>query len=139
MLRQLSFLINLLCIVLVSVWLLSPAHADRLKDMASIEGVRSNQLIGYGLVVGLDGTGDKTPFTSQTFRNLMNQFGITIPPGVDPKAKNIAAVAVHADLPAFAKPGQRIDVTVSSLGDSKSLRGGSLLMTPLKGADGRIY
>ena len=76
MLRQLSFLINLLCIVLVSVWLLSPAHADRLKDMASIEGVRSNQLIGYGLVVGLDGTGDKTPFTSQTFRNLMNQFGI---------------------------------------------------------------
>ena len=115
------------------------ANADRLKDLASIQGVRSNQLVGYGLVVGLDGTGDKTPFTSQTFRNLMNKFGITIPQGVDPKSKNIAAVAVHADLPPFAKPGQKIDITVSSLGDSSSLRGGSLLMTPLKGADGRIY
>lgn len=115
------------------------AHADRLKDLASIEGVRSNQLVGYGLVVGLDGTGDKTPFTSQTFRNLMNKFGVTIPNGVDPKSKNVAAVAVHAELPAFAKPGQKIDITVSSLGDSSSLRGGSLLMTPLKGADGRIY
>ena len=113
--------------------------ADRIKDIADIAGVRNNQLIGYGLVVGLEGTGDKTPFTSQTFRNLMNQFGITIPPGVNPKAKNVAAVAVHAELPPFAKPGQRIDITVSSLGDSKSLRGGSLLMTPLKGADGKIY
>ncbi|KZY63139.1 flagellar biosynthesis protein FlgI [Oleiphilus sp. HI0071] len=139
MLRRFSFLISAIALVVLSVWLISPAHADRLKDIAGIEGVRSNQLIGYGLVVGLDGTGDKTPFTSQTFRNLMNQFGITIPPGVDPKSKNIAAVAVHADLPAFAKPGQKIDITVSSLGDSKSLRGGSLLMTPLKGADGRIY
>jgi flagellar P-ring protein precursor FlgI len=116
-----------------------PALADRLKDIATIQGVRTNQLVGYGLIVGLDGTGDKTPFTSQTFRNLMDKFGITIPNGVDPKSKNVAAVAVHAELPAFAKPGQRIDITVSSLGDSKSLRGGSLLMTPLKGADGRIY
>lgn len=115
------------------------AMADRLKDLASLEGVRSNQLVGYGLVVGLDGTGDKTPFTSQTFRNLMDKFGITIPAGVDPKAKNVAAVAVHAELPAFARPGQRIDITASSLGDSKSLRGGSLIMTPLKGADGQIY
>jgi len=114
-------------------------QADRLKDIASIQGVRSNQLVGYGLVVGLDGTGDNTPFTSQTFRNLMNKFGITIPSGVDPKARNVAAVAVHAELPAFAKPGQKIDVTVSSLGDAGSLRGGSLIMTPLKGADGRIY
>lgn len=128
------------CAALFAVMLmLDSAQADRLKDLASIQGVRSNQLVGYGLVVGLDGTGDKTPFTSQTFRNLMNKFGITIPDGVDPKSKNVAAVAVHAELPAFAKPGQKIDITVSSLGDSKSLRGGSLLMTPLKGADGRIY
>lgn len=115
------------------------AVADRLKDLASVQGVRSNQLVGYGLVVGLSGTGDNTPFTSQTFRNLMNKFGITIPNGVDPKAKNVAAVSIHADLPPFAKPGQVIDITVSSLGDSKSLRGGSLLMAPLKGADGQIY
>jgi len=113
--------------------------ADRLKDIARVEGVRSNPLIGYGLIVGLSGTGDKTPFTNQTFRNLMNKFGITIPNGVDPKAKNVAAVSVHAELPAFAKPGQKIDITVSSLGNSKSLRGGTLIMTPLKGVDGRIY
>lgn len=113
--------------------------ADRLKDIASVQGVRSNQLVGYGLVVGLSGTGDNTPFTSQTFRNLMNKFGITIPNGVDPKSKNVAAVSIHAELPPFAKPGQKIDITASSLGDSKSLRGGSLLMTPLKGADGRVY
>lgn len=130
--------------ILLAAQLLLPggtpeASADRLKDIATIQGVRSNQLVGYGLVVGLDGTGDKTPFTSQTFRNLMNKFGITIPAGVDPKSKNVAAVAVHAELPPFAKPGQKMDITVSSLGDAKSLRGGSLLMTPLKGADGRIY
>lgn len=115
------------------------ASAERLKDIISVSGVRSNQLVGYGLVVGLDGTGDKTSFTSQTFRNLLNNFGVAIPPNVDPKSKNIAAVAIHADLPAFAKPGQNIDVTVSALGDAKSLRGGSLLMSPLKGADGQIY
>ena len=113
--------------------------ADRLKDIANVQGVRSNQLVGYGLVVGLSGTGDNTPFTSQTFRNLMNKFGITIPNGIDPKSKNVAAVSIHAELPPFAKPGQKIDITASSLGDSKSLRGGSLLMTPLKGADGRVY
>lgn len=113
--------------------------ADRLKDIANVQGVRSNQLVGYGLVVGLGGTGDNTPFTSQTFRNLMTKFGITIPNGVDPKAKNVAAVSIHAELPPFAKPGQKIDITASSLGDSKSLRGGSLIMTPLKGADGRVY
>ena len=123
------------CLLLIN----SAAWADRLKDLASVQGVRSNQLVGYGLVVGLSGTGDNTPFTSQTFRNLMNKFGIAIPSGVDPKAKNVAAVSIHADLPAFAKPGQTIDITVSSLGDSKSLRGGSLLMAPLKGADGQIY
>ncbi len=122
---------------------LSPtAHADRVKDLASVAGVRSNQLVGYGLVVGLDGSGDQTsqaPFTVQSLQNLLTQFGITLPPGANPQLKNVAAVAVHADLPAFAKPGQTIDVTVSSIANAKSLRGGSLLMTPLKGADGNIY
>lgn len=114
-------------------------QAERIKDLASIAGVRSNQLIGYGLVVGLDGTGDKTKFTGQSLRNLLVEMGINLPPGTDPKSKNVAAVSVHADLPPFVKPGQEIDITVSSLGDAKSLRGGSLLMTPLKGADGNIY
>ncbi len=118
------------------------AHAERLKDIASIQGVRSNQLIGYGLVVGLSGTGDQTtqtPFTIQTFNNMLAQFGIKVPPGGNVQLKNVAAVSIHADLPAFAKPGQTIDVTVSSIGNSKSLRGGSLLMTPLKGIDGNVY
>lgn len=122
-------------------WLVfaAPAYAERLKDIASIAGVRDNQLLGYGLVVGLDGSGDKTPFTAQTFKNMMARFGITMPDNIDPKAKNIAAVSVHATLPPFAKRGQRIDITVSSIGNAKSLRGGSLLMTGLKGADGNIY
>ncbi|BCX88643.1 flagellar P-ring protein precursor FlgI [Methylomarinovum tepidoasis] len=115
------------------------ARGERIKDLASIAGVRPNQLIGYGLVVGLNGTGDKTKFTGQTLRNMLARLGITLPPGVDPKSKNVAAVAVHAVLPPFAKPGQTLDVTVSSLGDAKSLRGGTLLMTPLKGIDGQIY
>lgn len=115
------------------------AQAERIKDITSIAGVRSNQLVGYGLVVGLNGSGDKAPFTTQTFRNMMAQFGITLPPGTDPKLKNVAAVSVTAELPAFAKPGQRIDVTVASLGNAKSLRGGSLLFTPLQGADGQVY
>ncbi len=115
------------------------AQADRIKDLAQVQGVRENQLVGYGLVVGLNGTGDKAPFTDQTFRNMMNKFGVTLPANVDPKLKNVAAVAVHAELPPFAKPGQTIDITVDSIGNAKSLRGGSLLMTPLKGADGKIY
>jgi len=115
------------------------AQAERIKDLASIAGVRSNQLVGYGLVVGLNGTGDKTKFTGQSLRNMLREMGVTLPPGTDPKSKNVAAVSIHTDLPAFAKPGQTIDVTISSLGDAKSLRGGSLLMTPLKGADGQIY
>jgi flagellar P-ring protein precursor FlgI len=127
-------------LICLGLLMISPfVMADRLKDISSVQGVRSNQLVGYGLVVGLSGTGDNTPFTSQTFRNLMNKFGITIPNGVDPKAKNVAAVSIHAELPPFAKPGQKIDITASSLGDAKSLRGGSLLMAPLKGADGQIY
>ncbi len=115
--------------------------ADRIKDLASVQGVRNNQLVGYGLVVGLDGTGDQTsqtPFTVQSVKNMLQQFGITIPPGVNPQLKNVAAVSIHADLPAFAKPGQTIDITVGSLGNAKSLRGGSLLMAPLKGADGQV-
>ncbi len=118
------------------------AQAERLKDIASIAGVRSNQLIGYGLVVGLDGSGDQTsqtPFTAQTFNNMLTQFGITVPPGTRIQTKNVAAVAIHADLPPFARPGQTIDITVSSLGNAKSLRGGSLLMSPLKGVDGQVY
>lgn len=117
----------------------APLHAERLKDIARVEGVRSNQIIGYGLVVGLDGTGDNSPFTDQTFRNMMNNFGVTLPPGINPKSKNVAAVTVHAQLPPFVKPGQTIDITVSSLGNAESLRGGSLLMTPMKGADGQVY
>lgn len=114
-------------------------QAERVKDLVSIAGVRSNQLLGYGLVVGLDGTGGKTAFSAQSLKNMLNRYGITLPANVNPKSKNIAAVSVHADLPAFSKLGQNIDVTVSSLGDAKSLRGGSLLMTPLKGADGKVY
>jgi flagellar P-ring protein precursor FlgI len=125
----------ILCLALSAL----PVQAERIKDITSIAGVRSNQLIGYGLVVGLDGTGDKAPFTTQTFTNMMNQFGITLPAGVDPKLKNVAAVSVTGELPPFAKPGQRIDVTVSSLGNAKSLRGGSLLFTALKGADNQVY
>ncbi|MBS1213399.1 MAG: flagellar P-ring protein [Proteobacteria bacterium] len=123
----------------------SAAQAERIKDVATVAGVRSNQLIGYGLVVGLSNTGDKTTrFTSQTLRNMMLQLGMTLgkdvpAAGIDLKSTTIAAVSVQAELPPFAKPGQMIDVTVAALGDSKSLRGGSLLMTPLKGADGQVY
>ncbi|MDH5231411.1 MAG: flagellar basal body P-ring protein FlgI [Gammaproteobacteria bacterium] len=120
----------------------SSAFADRIKDIASVGGVRDNQLIGYGLVVGLDGSGDQTqqtPFTVQSLKSMLAQFGITLPPNVSPQLKNVAAVSVHASLPAFAKPGQNIDVTVASIGNAKSLRGGSLLMTPLKAVDGNIY
>lgn len=132
-----------------TVWLIAalmaltaPAGAERIKDLAAIAGVRSNQLIGYGLVVGLDGTGDQTsqtPFTVQSLKSMLTRLGVTVPPNVNPQLKNAAAVMVSTDLPAFAKPGQTIDVTVSSLGNAKSLRGGTLLMTPLKGVDGQVY
>lgn len=118
------------------------AAAERIKDIAAVAGVRDNQLLGYGLVVGLDGTGDQTtqtPFTIQSIRNMLNQLGIVVPDNVNPQLKNVAAVMVHANLPPFAKPGSTIDVTVSSMGNAKSLRGGALIMTPLKGADGSIY
>ena len=132
-----TFLIALCALLMSAV-----AQAERLKDLASIQGVRSNQLIGYGLVVGLNGSGDQTtqtPFTVQTFNNMMAQFGIRVPQGGNVQLKNVAAVSVHADLPPFAKPGQTIDITISSIGNAKSLRGGSLLMTPLKGIDGNVY
>ncbi len=118
------------------------ARADRIKDLASIQGVRSNQLIGYGLVVGLDGTGDQTtqtPFTVQSLTAMLSQLGVTLPPGVNLQLKNVAAVMLTATLQPFAKPGQLLDITVSSLGNAKSLRGGTLLLAPLRGADGQIY
>ncbi len=118
------------------------AQAERLKDLASIQGVRNNQLSGYGIVVGLDGTGDQTtqtPFTVQSIASMLSQMGVNLPPGQQLQLKNVAAVMVTAVLPAFAQPGQEIDVTVSSIGNAKSLRGGTLLLTPLKGADNRIY
>ncbi len=118
------------------------AQAERVKDLASVQGVRQNQLVGYGLVVGLAGTGDQTsqaPFTIQSIKNMLIRYGITIPANTNPQLKNVAAVTVHADLPPFAKTGQTIDVTVSSIGNAGSLRGGSLIMTPLIGADGEVY
>lgn len=137
-----ALIISLIISIAITLLLSTPAKAERLKDMASIAGVRNNQIVGYGLVVGLSGTGDQTsqtPFTIQTFKNMMAQFGITVPDSVTPQLKNVAAVSIHAEIPAFGKPGQTIDITVSSIGNAKSLRGGSLLMTPLKGADGKIY
>lgn len=124
--------------------LVGVAHAARIKEVASIEGVRSNQLTGYGLVIGLDGTGDQTtqmPYTAQTLSNYLQQQGITLDPALASRLqlKNVAAVLVTAELPAFARPGQRIDITVSSLGNAKSLRGGTLVTTPLRGADSQIY
>lgn len=118
------------------------ARAERIKEIASIAGVRSNQLVGYGVVVGLDGTGDQTtqtPFTVQSMINMLSRLGVTLPPGQSLQLKNVAAVMVTADLPPFARIGQPIDVTISSIGNAKSLRGGTLVMTPLKGADGQIY
>jgi flagellar P-ring protein precursor FlgI len=132
--KQIKLFIFLILIMAQgSVW------AERIKDITSIKGVRTNQLVGYGLVVGLDGSGDNTAFTVQSLKSMLGQYGITLPANVNPQVKNIAAVAIHADLPAFAKIGQTIDITVSSLGSAKSLRGGSLLMSPLKGVDGNIY
>lgn len=125
----------------VCLLLAGTAQAERIKDLASIQGVRTNQLAGYGLVVGLDGSGDQTtqtPFTVQSIASMLGQMGVNLPPG-NLQLKNVAAVMVTANLPAFARPGQNIDVTVSSLGNAKSLRGGTLIMTPLKGADGQVY
>ena len=134
----------LLAVALASVALLpAPAQAERIKDLASIAGVRNNQLLGYGLVVGLDGSGDQTtqtPFTVQSVISMLQQLGVNLPQGGSQlQLKNVAAVMVTATLPPFAQPGQQLDITVSSMGNAKSLRGGTLLMTPLKGADGQVY
>jgi flagellar P-ring protein FlgI len=119
------------------------SHADKIRDLVQVAGVRSNQLVGYGLVVGLDGTGDQTtqaPFTTQSLENMLKQFGVSIPStGIQPQLKDVAAVSITAQLPPFAKPGQTIDITVASIGNAKSLRGGELLMSPLRGADGNVY
>lgn len=136
--RQLLFIF----LTVATVLLPTQSHGERIKDLTSLQGVRGNQLIGYGLIVGLDGTGDQisqTKFTEQSFKSMLNKFGIRVPDNVSIKSNNIAAVMVSAELPAFAKPGQTIDITASSIGNSKSLRGGTLLMTPLKGADGQTY
>lgn len=134
----------LLSILLYGMMLSMPrlAQAERIRDLATVQGVRSNSLMGYGLIVGLDGTGDQTmqaPFTGQSLNNMLSQLGITVPAGTNMQLKNIAAVMVTAELPAFARPGDKLDIVVSSVGNAKSLRGGTLLMTPLKGADNQIY
>ncbi len=123
-------------------WPASAASTVRIKEVAGVQGVRSNQLVGYGLVVGLDGTGDQTtqtPYTTQALNSMLLQFGISVPPGTSLQPRNVAAVMVTAVLPPFAQPGQAIDVEVSSAGNAKSLRGGTLIATPLKGADGQVY
>lgn len=141
--RLLKLLIALaLLAASAALWWPVNAHAVRLKEIAAIQGVRSNQLMGYGLIVGLDGTGDQTaqtPFTTQSINAMLQQLGITVPAGAPMQLKNVAAVLVTASLPPFAQPGQPLDVNVSSLGNAKSLRGGTLIATPLKGADGQIY
>ncbi len=142
-LRKLAVLVaTLLVCATTAVAAAKDPTTQRVKDLATVGGVRTNQLIGYGLVVGLDGSGDQTsqaPFTTQSLASWLQQLGVSLPAGVNPQLKNVAAVSVHAELPPFAKPGQTIDVTVSSVGNAKSLRGGSLLVTPLKGLDGQVY
>jgi flagellar P-ring protein precursor FlgI len=133
-----------LTLVLASaaVWWPVDAAAARVKEVASVAGVRSNQLTGYGLVVGLDGSGDQTtaaPFTTQSLISMLQQLGVTLPPGTPLQLRNVAAVMVTANLPPYAMPGQQVDVNVSSIGNAKSLRGGTLVTTPLKGVDGQIY
>jgi flagellar P-ring protein FlgI len=140
--RDTSFRILLLIVLGALVVLSLSANAERVKDLANLAGARPNQLIGYGLVVGLDGTGDQTtqtPFTTQSIQSMLSQLGVNLPPGTNLQLKNVAAVMVTAQLPPYVQPGQLLDITVSSLGNAKSLRGGTLLMTPLKGANGQVY
>lgn len=127
---------------LLAMAVLGTAQAARLKDLAVISGQRANPLIGYGLVVGLDGTGDsssQSPLTGQSIMNMLSSLGVSIPEGVNIQSRNVAAVMVTADLPALARPGQSLDITVSSLGNAKSLRGGTLLLTPLRATNGQVY
>ena len=138
-----SRIVHCLVALATALGLAAPAQAVRLKEIAAVQGVRSNQLSGFGLVVGLDGTGDQStqmPFTAQAMSNYLQQAGISLPPGTTaPQLKNVATVVITAQLPAFAQPGQMIDVAVSSIGNAKSLKGGTLIATPLRGADGEIY
>ena len=141
-LRGLHLLLRRLLPLVFGVMSVFAAQAERVKDLATVSGVRANQLVGYGLVVGLDGTGDQTSqaqFTIQSIRNMLAKFGVTIPDNVNPQLKNVAAVTITAELPPFVKAGQTIDVTVASIGNAQSLRGGSLLMAPLRGIDGEVY
>jgi flagellar P-ring protein precursor FlgI len=129
-------------VAIASALLGGTASAERIKDLANVQGVRPNQLVGYGVVVGLDGTGDQTtqtPFTVQGITSMLTQLGVNLPPGTSLQLKNVAAVMVTAELAAFAQPGQLMDITVSSMGNAKSLRGGTLILTPLKGVDGQVY
>ncbi|RUR29217.1 flagellar basal body P-ring protein FlgI [Vreelandella nanhaiensis] len=140
--RSIKVRLNQLGTVLLMCLLALPVHAERIRELANFAGVRDNQLVGYGLVVGLDSTGDQTtqaPFTGQSLTNMLSQLGVTIPPGTNMQLRNVAAVMVTADLPPFSRPGQRLDIVVSSIANARSLRGGTLLMTPLKGADGDTY
>ncbi|QCI24410.1 flagellar basal body P-ring protein FlgI [Buchnera aphidicola (Muscaphis stroyani)] len=133
-------LLKLILFLLVSFSSIS--YAEKIRDLTSIQGIRDNQLIGYGLIVGLDGTGDQStqsPFTKQSLSNMLAKLGVTVPFGMNMNVKNVAAVMITAKLPPFSHSGEKIDVVVSSIGNSKSLRGGTLLMTPLKGADDKIY
>jgi len=135
--RKVNLFITVFIILLTSY--INVASAQRIKDLVDVAGVRSNQLLGYGLVVGLPGTGEKARYTEQSFKTMLNNFGISMADNVRPKIKNVAAVVVHAELPAFSKPGQRIDITISSIGSAQSLRGGTLVETVLKGMDGKAY
>ncbi|WP_299008957.1 flagellar basal body P-ring protein FlgI [uncultured Shewanella sp.] len=128
-----------LILLFINLWVSPLAQAQRIKDIANVQGVRDNQLVGYGLVVGLPGTGEKTRYTEQTFTTMLKNFGINLPANFRPKIKNVAVVVVNATMPAFIKPGQTMDVTVSSVGEAKSLRGGTLLQTFLKGLDDKVY
>ncbi len=129
-----------LLVLLFIMMVANPAHAERIRDLGAFQGVRSNQLTGYGIVVGLQGTGDDNlEYLTQAMRGVSGRLGVQLPPGISPGLKNAAAVMITADLPAFAKPGQRIDVTISTIGKAKSLRGGALILSPLYGADGQIY
>ena len=129
-----------LILLLLAALAAVPAHAERVRDLGTFQGVRTNQLTGYGIVVGLPGTGDDNlEYLTQAMRGVSGRLGVQLPPGVSPGLKNAAAVMITADLPAFAKPGQRIDVTISTIGKAKSLRGGALILAPLYGADGQIY
>jgi flagellar P-ring protein precursor FlgI len=133
-------LLSMLCLALAAVLSAAPAQADRIKDLGGFQGLRTNQLTGYGIVVGLNGTGDDSlDYATLGMKGVAQRFGLTLPPGVNPALKNAAAVLITAELPAMAKPGQKLDITVSAMGKAKSLRGGALIVSPLYGADGQIY